>query len=111
MSNVNYKTHALSLEEKRQLLLKAKAVCSHFWVDILDCSKSFARQRIDMPFEEIMAKLDEKCHFTVIHRNFLPIDRYLEMAFSTMTSPDYFLWIILDEKYIPEFTAGLPINQ
>jgi hypothetical protein len=99
---IQYNTIKLIIEQKVEILHRAKAVCSHWWVDILDCSKSYRRQQIDMPFEEIMSKFDGRA-ISVIHRN-LPPENFLEIGFRTSTDPEYFLWLILDTKYIPEFT-------
>lgn len=102
-----YKTLNLTLEQKTDILRRAKEVCDYWWVDILDCSKSWRRQKIDMSFEEIMLKYDGS-HLSIIHRD-LPPENHLEIGFriGEPLGPDYFLWIILDPKYIPEFTAGL----
>ena len=60
-----------------------------------------------MSFDDIMAKLNQKCHFIIIHRNVDP-ENYLEVGFSTLNvGPDYFLWIHLDIKHLDEFTKGL----
>ena len=102
-----FNTRTLSLKQKRDLCYSAKEKCDRWNVDILDCSKSFCRQLIEMSFEDIMAKLNEKCHFAVMHRN-SSVENYLEIGFSTMNKgPDYFLWIHLDPKHIDEFTKNL----
>lgn len=80
----------LSLDQKLTLLRRAQDICFEWWIDILDCNKSFTRQRIDMPFDEILSKLDESSHFTVIRRND-PGRDYIEVGFRTSGSgPDYF---------------------
>lgn len=101
----HYNTQKLSLKQKYDLCYQAKEKCNKWWVDILDCSKSFCREFIEMPFDEIMKKLDDKAHFCIIHRN-NDMENYLEIGFSTMNSgsPDYFLWINLDIKHLEEFT-------
>jgi len=107
MSHKHCNTRKLSLKEKYDLCYLAKDKCYKWWVDILDCSKSFCRKTIEMPFDEIMAKLNGKAHFTIIHRN-NDMENYLEVGFSTMNNgPDYFLWIVLDIKYLREFTKNL----
>lgn len=101
-----YNTLRLSLDQKIKLLQRGKELCETWWVDILDCSKSFCRQKIDMSFEEIMSKYDGS-HLAVIHRNLHP-ENHLEVGFRISEgSVDYFLFIILDPKHIPEFTKGL----
>lgn len=96
------KTNSLSIDQKRNILLLAKEKCYEWRVDILDCSVSFFRQKIDMSFDEIMGKFNDSCFFSVIHRNFPP-DNYLEIGFSTMRTPEYFLWIYLDIEHIEKF--------
>ena len=87
------KANKLTLKQKKELILAAKAVCFEWWVDILDCSKSWYRQKTDMSFEDIMKKFDKTCHFIVIHRNF-GRENHIEVGFCTMgKGPDYFLWI------------------
>ena len=106
-----YNTTHLTLEQKVDILHRAKGVCYHWCVDVLDCSKSFCRQPIEMSFEDIMAKYDGS-HLAVSHRCFPP-DNYLEIGFRTngkIGEPDYFLWLFLDVKYIPDFTTGLEVT-
>jgi len=74
-----------------------------WWVDILDCRKSFYRRLIKMSFESIMQKFDEKCYFSVIHRDRGIEPEYIEVAFSTSSSPSYFLWIMVGMKYAKMF--------
>ena len=107
--HVKYDTSHLSLSEKRVLIMLARIRGADWWVDVLDCSKSFARQRIDMPFDEIFPMLNEKCYFTIIHREQSCgfESPCLEIAFSTFTEPDYFLWMRLGVEHLAEFTAGL----
>lgn len=90
----------LTIEQRRKICALAKEECRRWWVDKLDCSVSIARQLVEMSFEDIMAKLDERCHFVIIHRNTWG-DDYLEIGFSTIgKEPAYFLWIILDPEYL-----------
>lgn len=110
MSHTAYDTRNLTLEQKEDILRRAKEVCDTWWVDELDCNKSFHRQRIDMDFDEIMEKLEPGTHFVIIHRHHDP-ENYLEIVFRTMAdTPDYFLWIQLDPKHIPEFTKDTPAH-
>lgn len=99
MKSPFFDTTNLSLNQKRELIRWAlEQDGADWWVDILDCSQSWYRQRIDMSLDDIIGKLDDKCHFVVVERS-LP-KKYLEIGFSTMTSPDYFLWINLDESFL-----------
>jgi len=103
---MQFRTNHLTLEQKRDLCQRAHDKCFNWWADILDCSQSFCRQKIDLTFEEIMAKLDNQAFFTVIHRNNGSED-HLEIGFRTSGDPDYFLWMQLLPEHIPEFTEGL----
>ncbi len=100
-----FSTNHLSFEQKKDLLNIAKEKSYNWWVDILE-SPCIYRKQIDMPFEEIMKKFDNKCHFHIVHRN-LNTENYLEIGFCTLNSPDYFLWILLDVELIPFIEAKL----
>lgn len=110
LNNMNtfYQTHFLDLNTKRDMCFKAKDLCFKWWVDKLDCSESFLRQIIEMPFEEIMNKLDDRSHFSVIYRKNFNED-YLEVGFRTLSYTniveqiDYFLWILIDNDKSKEF--------
>jgi hypothetical protein len=99
--NIVYKTHKLSLEQKKNLLLDCKEKCYKWWVDILDCSVSAARQKVDMSFDEMLQKLNKKSFFTVIDRGtFYNWDtKHFEIGFSTITeNPEYFLFILVKDE-------------
>jgi hypothetical protein len=106
-----YNTRKLTVMQKKAICRWAKSVCYSWWVDILDCTKSFARQKIDMSFTEILKKLKRSGHFVIIHRRdivrYTDEAEYIEIGFSTMRSPDYFLWILLNTKYLPELKLRL----
>lgn len=102
MRDVQY----LPLESKRLICERAKAVCYRWWVDVLDYRVSWCRQRIDMPWNEILAKLTDRCHFTMIKRTVRP-EHHLEVCFSTIgETPEYFLWIEvpIDSDLLQEIT-------
>jgi hypothetical protein len=103
-----YNTNRLTYEQKVEILRRAKAVCQHWWVDVLDCSESFCRKRVEMSFEEILEKFDDQAHFSMIHRC-VPPENHLEIGFrvGAGNGPDYFLWLIVNMKNAEEFTAGL----
>ena len=115
--NTFYKTEHLTLEEKESICLDAKLKCYHWWVDILDCRKSWARERIDTEFNTILEKLKDGSHFVVIHRHpiikipFKGVDDYLEIAFRTMTGPDYFLWVYVDIKWLDFFMGKYKLER
>jgi hypothetical protein len=101
--DIFYKTRELSLSQKIALIKDCKEICFHWWTDKLDCTQSFARQRIDMTFEEIMNKFDNSAHFVVIDREFCPFDetKHFEIGFRTMSAIDYFLWIWVEDDKMP----------
>jgi len=99
-----YNTRELTLEQKIALLDDSKAVCFHWWVDKLDCSISFRRERIEMTFEEMKQKLTNKAHYVIIDRSYYMKDepKHFEIGFCTMTEIEYFLFILVeDEKMFP----------
>jgi hypothetical protein len=111
VDDIFYETSSLTYEQKTRLLKEAKQLCRLWWVDILDCSKSFARQRAEMSFDEIMARFEEDSHFVFINRKGFKPDGYvLETGFRTMSRVDYFLWIHLDEKHISRFVKRYPLR-
>lgn len=111
--DIFYETGSLSLDQKKNLLKEMRDRSIDWHVDILNCSISWARRKIEMKFEEILDKLLDDSHFVFIHRkgfkdakgNPLPGEYLLEAGFSTMDyNPDtYYLWIYCDSKEIPYF--------
>jgi hypothetical protein len=63
--NIFYDCDHLSIEQKKELLIDAKDKCYEWWVDE---KPSIQRIKIEMPFDEILTKLDDTCHFVFIHR-------------------------------------------
>lgn len=108
MNHIFYNTQDLSLAGKTSLLKYAYELSYDWRVDILNCNISFARRKIEMDFETVLKKLDDTCHFTVIHRfNVIKKNENGEVGFSTMNEIDYFLWIYLTvadlEKIINQY--------
>ena len=88
--NKNYQTKQLTLKTKIRILRDAKKICFSWWVDILDCSKSCARQRIEMKFSAAVALFNDSSHFSIIHRN-NDLENYLEVGYRNMDRDfDYF---------------------
>ena len=108
--NRNFDTRQYTIEQKKDLCARAKAICKSWWVDVLDCSVSLSRQRVEMPFEEILQKIDDKCFFAVIQRIGWQ-ENVLQIVFSTMycNKPDYYLWIEIEPELIPEFTKDMKV--
>lgn len=96
----------LSLKEKEQLLREAQALSSKVLIDEKD--EHYRRVPSGLTFEEMIQKMDKKCHYVFIERKILPDpeDPYLEVGFCTMGKPfpgDWFLWIYLDRSHLEYF--------
>lgn len=102
MQSIFYDVSSLSEDDKLILLAEAKRKNSNWWVDKLDCAKSFSREPIKMSFDNIIKKLDETAHFVVIKRyDHIENKYYGEIGFSTMGSNvNYFLFIYLKEIHL-----------
>lgn len=106
MSDIFYYTNDLNLDKRIDIFNLAKELCYNWWVDILDCSKSFAREKIEMSYEDAMKKFNMSSHFRVILRREYwrnPIKEYIQVVYRTSTTPDYFLWIEVDSKHLDTF--------
>jgi len=118
--DIFYDVNELSLNKKVKIIKDAFAQNYKWWVDILDCSVSWARQNIDLTFEEIMDKFSDKAHFVIIHRKGFHHDRgfpdpgdkhglrrwHLEVGFrshANIAEPDYYLWIYVSEDKVEKF--------
>lgn len=97
MSSRFYDVSGFTLKERAALLEQAKELCYEWWVDELDCSKSYARIRKNMPFSEILKKLTTTSLFTIVHRDERGLcseSEYYEFGFTTMGNEvNYYLWI------------------
>ena len=105
---VFYKTDGLSMDEKTAMLTDCMEISYAWWADKLDCSVSFARQKCECAFEEILGRLKKDSHVVVIDRRTwgdvrLEETEHFEIGFRTMESPiDYFLFIEVEsEKMLP----------
>lgn len=98
-----YNIHKLSLQEKKNLINDCKSICYDYWIDKLDCNVSWARQRTDLSFEDIMKKCNEGTHFVVIDRDYYPIDekKHFEVGFRVMSNIDYFLFMWIEDDKMP----------
>jgi len=105
--HIFYSIKDLSMEEKASMLRDCKEISYDWRADILDCSFSIRRQRLNCTFEKILSYLDEDTRVVVIDRGKwnspLGEDReHFEIGFRTMTSfPDYFLFIQVDTDKMP----------
>lgn len=94
-----YNTSGLTIETKVDLLKSAKELSRRWWVDVLNMGNA-RRELVEMSFDEMVSKLNNKCHFVVIMRNNPFNDEsYGEIGFSTiMDNPECFLFIELEFK-------------
>ena len=104
---VFYKTNSLGIDEKKAMLRDCMEISYAWWADRLDCSVSYARQKYECSFEEILERLKEGSHFVVINRGTWGDVRFeetehFEIAFRTLELPvDYFLFIEVESEKMP----------
>lgn len=106
--HIFYRTNHLSVEEKKKLLYEAKEKSYDWHVDKLDCNESYARKPIKMGFDEVIEKLTSDSHFIFIHRRgFITNSEFhrwkVETGFSTLSSPDYYLFVYMEENELNYF--------
>lgn len=94
----HYDTSKLTLDQKIAIIIKAYKKNYDWWIDKLDCSKSWSRERIGMPFDYIMNLFDDKTYFTIIHRRAYEDPWFGEIGFRTGNDIEYFLWIKISEN-------------
>jgi len=95
LHDIFYDAYDLPLERKIEILNRARELSYEVRVDKHIDS---VRRKVDMSYEGVMEKLDDECHFVVIHRRGYTRDgdrEYGEIGFCTMRGNDYFLWINL----------------
>jgi len=118
-----------SLELQERILRDAKDKCFRWWVDHLP---GIARERIDMPFDEVLKYLytEKPVHFVIIHRR--GWERYkpegsnewcLEIGFCTLAlrnklatteidiKGDLYLWVLVEEKYLDYFIQTYNLTE
>ena len=83
---------------RKKLYEEALLSSFEFWVDELDVSKSFRRQRIDDSFSLVLHNClnDKSTHWVILFRDKVVSDdvEHYEFGASTMTEkPTQFLWI------------------
>ena len=111
---VFYDISKLSMEGKIELLYDCKEICYKWFANKLDCSVSWARQRFDCTFEEIVGHLKEKSAFVVIDRgtwgDLDNIDHF-EVGFRSMETIDYFLFIEVESGKMPPILKKYSLCQ
>jgi len=94
MGHIFYDISEVPFDVKIEIINHAYRVNDEWWVDKLDCSESWRREKIDSTYDEIMNKFEDDSHFTIIERYYYMGDNYGEIGFRTMNlGVDYFLWI------------------
>jgi len=115
------KENDFSPELQEKIIRDAKDKSFKWWVDHLP---TFQRQRIDMPFEEVLKYLyvEKPVHFIIIHRKGWEGHKpegsnewCLEIGFCTLArrnkletteidiKGDLYLWVLVEEKYLDYF--------
>lgn len=96
-----YNTDTLSTDKKIELMEEAKGLCNEWWVDELDCNKSWSRRKIEMSWEDAIERFRNVkgfCFFTIIKRQ--AFDNHFEVGYRIQDNHrDLFLWIIVPEKF------------
>lgn len=111
-----YNTNHLSVDEKKKLLYEAKEKSYDWHVDKLDCKESFNRKSIEMEFEEVIEKMSSKSHFVFIHRRGYktntPLFKWrIETGFSSLSSPNFYLFINMEEKFLDYFIKKYNLKE
>lgn len=106
-NNIVYNISDLSLNQKIELIKQAHSTCNKWFAESLDCSKSCARQSIEMAFEDLLKDFNNNSELHVLKRYDVILDGYLcEIAFVIhVNSIQYFFWSYLknvDFKYLIE---------
>jgi hypothetical protein len=98
-NDIFYDIDKLTSAERIELLHEAKNMSYNWWVDYLDVEISFARQSIEMNFEDILKRINTSTHFVFIHRRGIIGEKpHLEIGFRTMEEKDHFLFIYIEEN-------------
>jgi len=115
--HIHYPTN-YSREDKERILRKAYDLRTNWWIDELDCLKSFHRQLVpDVSFDDAMGHFGNGALFSIVFRRGQGREEpYCEISFRSMTSPDYFVWIILVSKdsiaeFFFELLKSKPIDK
>lgn len=105
MSLLNDDIHYLPLRSKIDILKELKDIAYDIKIDELDCSKSWARQPVDISFEEALTRMTNFHHFTIIRRNLCEPEDYIEACLSSLNAqePNTFIWL----KIKPEFITNI----
>ena len=113
---VFYNTSKLSMDDKEAMLRDCMEVSFEWRADRLDCSVSYARQKFECSFDEILGRLNEEAHVVVIDRGtwggpFGENREHFEIGFRSMELPvDYFLFIEVESEKMPPIINKYQLN-
>lgn len=111
---MQYRVSEFNKEQRVKIIERAKELADNWWVDVLGLDNKvilggMRRQRIDISFEDIMAKFKKDSHFVIIHREYP--GNHIEVGFSTSTNPVYFLWIIVNVKHLQNLIKEFDLKE
>lgn len=94
--NIFYNVSDLDLETKKSIIYESIDASYDYHIDILDCNKSWARQRSDLTLDEVMLKFDDESHFVFIEReDYFTKEKNGEVGFATLKAPSDYLFIYM----------------
>lgn len=99
----NFSFHKMGPANQVLFFKRAYKLRSDFWLDKLDCSESYARQKVEgATFEDAMRFHGDRCLPSIILRNGASLARdekpYYEVGFRGLGREiDHFLYILVDE--------------
>lgn len=88
------------LSQSEKLIFIEDSLKNSFFhsVEILDCSKSWRRERSHLSYQQIVEKYSQDSYITMLYRNNFD-GSYWEVCLSTMeSSVEYFLWIYVETE-------------
>ncbi len=101
----------MKIPNVKELFDDAKEKAYNTRIDILDCSISMSRQRSELSYDEILELYNNQCHTVFIVRRYDWPGTHLEIGFSTMKSPSYFLFINVDIEHLDFFVKKYDLKK
>ena len=101
--DIFFKTEDLSMYEKQMLLIIALENSYTHHIDVLNSTESCRRKQTNISFMDMLNKVDKNTKIYVIYRkgfkstNNIHNQWHGEIGFSTMTDPNYFLFVYVNE--------------
>lgn len=90
MSSLFYKHDHLSFQEKKDLMIYAKSLCTTWYFDRLE-EGCLARKPVDIDFNDAINLFKKEHLFTLVLRTYPNL--YAEIGYSSLGSPSNYLWI------------------